>query len=75
MTTPPKSLRQAQFHGRPDEQRCGATDRYGIGFQNTGEKLVFFWGKTLNMIEASPFFRKTMPFLLERKNGELPNWF
>jgi hypothetical protein len=47
MTTPPKSLRQAQFHGRPDEQRCGAMDGYGIGFQNTGEKPMLFLGENI----------------------------
>jgi hypothetical protein len=35
-------------------------------FKTPVKNRCFFWGKTLNMIEASPFFRKTMPFLLER---------
>lgn len=74
---------------RPLQKACGRPNSTGGLMNNDAVRRIamesdfktpvknwcFFWGKTLNMIEASPFFRKTMPFLLERKNGELPNWF
>lgn len=55
--------------------RCHGSLSMESDFKTPVKNRCFFGGETLNMIEASPFFGKTMPFLLERKTGELPNWF